>query len=297
MSFVYHANALAFGGVMNKPCCDVIQSQASVVLSPSGGEGSQTVRNFNYKGIITFDEASAYVGGSQKGRFRSSVATVTIRNLNLLNMVHVELLCARVTSEHLAVDEKEQSGCVGEPEFTFEGSIIDNVRIGGRKVNVTLDHSVFSRYPTHSDFVKAFAGDAADEDKVLNKEGMGAATPGMKLAARYGKRFCWPADQSANGAVMKNGIVRGSLVADMDIPDTNEDFSDDEGRRRNDKILPVRRNGYIVRIADFGTIAFGEVILKDQQRTVNMLRWTLGSPVDGSGTAASATTNGTDMFP
>jgi hypothetical protein len=297
MSFVYHANALAFGGVMNKPCCEVIQSQASVVLSPSGGEGSQTVRNFNYKGIITFDEASAYVGGSQKGRFRNSVATVMIRNLNLLNMVHVELLCARVTSEHLAVDEQEQSGCVGEPEFTFEGSIIDNLRIAGRKVDVTLDHSVFSRYPTHSGFVQAFAGDAADEDRMLNKKGVVATAPGTTLAARYGKRFCWPADQSAKGVVSKNNVIRGSLVEDMDIPDTDEDFSDDEARRRNDKILPVRRNGYIVRIADFGTIAFGEVILKDAQRTVNMLRWTLGSPIVGAGTAATTTTNGTDMFP
>jgi hypothetical protein len=281
MSFVYHANALAFGGVFNKPCCDVIPSQASVVLAPSGGEGSQTVRNFNYKGIVSFDEASAYVGGSQKGRFRNTVATVMIRNLNLLNMIHVELLCARVTSEHLAVDEKEQSGVVDEPEFTFEGSIIDNIRIAGRKVNVKLDHGVFSRYPTHTGFIKGMA--AADGTNTDD----------------YKKRFCWPATQCVEGVLSNNDVIRASLVEDMDIPqiEGDEDFTDVEVRRRNDKVAPVRRNGYIVRIADFGTVAIGEVILKQGQRTVNMLRWTLGSPNDGSGTAGSGTTNGTAMVP
>ena len=52
-----------------------------------------------------------------------------------------------------------------------------------------------------------------------------------------------------------------------------------------------------MRIADFGTIAIGEVILKEQQRTVNMLRFNLGSPIDGSGTACSGTTNGSEMVP
>ena len=92
-------------------------------------------------------------------------------------------------------------------------------------------------------------------------------------------------------------MIRASLVQDIDIPNSDEDFSDEDTRRRNDKIHPVRRNGYIVRIADFGTIAIGEVILKEQQRTVNMLRFNLGSPIDGSGTACSGTTNGSEMVP
>ena len=280
MSFVYHANALAFGGVFNKPCCEVIPSQASVVLAPSGGEGSQTVRNFNHKGMISFDEASVYVGGSQKGNFRNTIATVMIRNLNLLNMVHIELLAARVTSEHEAADETEHSECVGEPGFTFEGSMIENVRIAGRKVNLNLDHGVFSRNSTHSGFVNGMA-----------------AAAGTDLGARYAKRFCWPAAKCVKGLLSKNGVIRASLVDDMDIPETDEDFTDERVRRDNDKKEPVRRNGYIVRIADFGTIAIGEVILKEGQRTVNMLRWTLGSPNDGSGTGGSGTTNGTEMVP
>ena len=295
MSFVYHANALAFGGVIKKPSCDVIPSQASVVLAPSGGEGWQTVRNFNYKDIITFDEASAYVGGSQRGRYRNTVATTMIRNLNLMNMIQIELLVARVTSEHLAVDDGEQSPC-SEPQFTFEGSLMENVRIAGRRAEVALDHSVFSRYATYSSFVQAFGEDAIAEDKLLGRQS--TAEVEGPLAARYGKRFCWPADQCQKGAPGKNSVIRCSLVEDIPgIPETDEDFSDDEVVRRNDRTQPVRRNGYIVRIADFGTLAVGEVILKDNQRTVNMLRFNLGSPIDGSGTACSGTSNGSEMVP
>ncbi len=295
MSFVYHANALAFGGVIKKPGCDVIPSQASVVLAPSGGEGWQTVRNFNYKDIITFDEASAYVGGSQKGRYRNTVATTMIRNLNLMNMIQIELLVARVTSEHLAVDDKEQSPS-GEPQFTFEGSLMENVRIAGRRAEVALDPSVFSRYNTYSSFVQAFGEDASVEDRLLGRQT--TAEMAGPLAARYAQRFCWPADQCQKGAPGKNGVFRCSLVEGIpDIPETNEDFSDEDVTRTNDRIQPVRRNGYIVRIADFGTVAIGEVLLKDHQRTVNMLRLNLGSPIDGSGTACSGTTNGTDIMP
>jgi hypothetical protein len=161
---------------------------------------------------------------------------------------------------------------------------------------VALDPSVFSCYATYSSFVKAFGEDAVVEDRLLGRQSI-AEMEGL-LAARYAKRFCWPVDLCQKGAPGKNGVIRCSLVEGIpDIPETDEDFSDDDVTRANDRIQPVRRNGYIVRIADFGTVAIGEVILKDHQRTVNMLRFNLGSPLDGSGTACSGTTNGTDIMP
>jgi hypothetical protein len=293
MSFVYHANALAFGAMITKPCCEVIPSLGSVVLAPSGGEGSAIVGKFNYKGIISFDEASVYVAGSQKGCYRNTVATVQIRNLNLFNVIRVETLCTRVTSEHVAIDEKEHSPC-GEPSFTFEGSALEGVRIAGRRVDVKLDTSVFSRYRTHSGFVKAFAGDTIAEDQLIGVESRGEGTP---LVDRYRQRFGWSPDQCKEGAPARRGTIRCSLVDEIDIPETDEDFDNADTRRGNDEKRPVRRNGYVVRVADFGTLAIGEVILKENQRTINMLRFTLGSPNGGSGTAGTGTTNGTDMYP
>jgi|SRR4051794_20693287 len=296
MSFVYNANALAFGGVLGSPCCDVLPSKG-VVLSPSGGEASETIRNFNYKGIITFDEASVYVAGSQSGRYRNTIATVSIRNLNVLNMVQAELVVARVTSEHLAADTGRHAPC-GEPQFTFEGSLLKDVRIGGKPVNVSLDHSLFSRYGSHSALIKAFADKASTDDKNLGITSITAAGD-ENLATRYGKRFCWPVDRTREGAPIENDVIRCSLVADCDIPEAepDEDLNDDKTKRVVDRTKPIRRKGYIVRVADFGTLAIGEVILKSNQRTVNMLRFSLGSAIHGDLTFLSTTTNGTDMFP
>ena len=296
MSFVYHADALAFGGVIESPCCEVIPSRG-LVLSPSGGEGSETIRNFNYKGIITFDEASVYVAGSQHGRYRNTIATVCIRNLNVLNMVAAELLVARVTSEHLVTDAGPQAPCE-EPQFTFEGSLLENVRIGGRKVDVELDHTLFSRYSTHSALVKAFAEKASSDDKLLGNT-QKSSDGDDNLATRYGQRFCWPRESTRNGAPSRNDVIRCSLVGNSDIPeaDPDEDLNDREKRRVADRAKPIRRKGYIVRIANFGTMALGEVILKPHQRTVNMLRFNLGSVTHGELTFGSTTTNGTDMFP
>src|SRR5947209_18181174 len=98
MSFAFNASALAFGARFEQPDNSIIPSQASVALAPTGGDGYETVSNLNYKGIITFDEASVYVCGSEHGTVRNTLASVTIKNLNVLNLLHVDLLSARITS-------------------------------------------------------------------------------------------------------------------------------------------------------------------------------------------------------
>lgn len=279
MSFVYHANAVAFGGILTKPCCEVIPSLASVTLSPSGGEGSITIRDYNYKGILTIGEASAYVAGSRKGNFRNTISTVTIRNLNVANMIHIDQVIARVTSEHLL----DRHGVAkGEPEFTFEGSRFENVHVAGVKREIALNHRLFSKYPTFSQFQKALGPEGDEAHNV----------------AGFAKQFCWTEDCAKSGPPVRNGSIRASLVESIDIPEQDGPDPDDELEiRKLDRDNPVRRHGFNVRIADFGHVVFGEVMLKDGERRVNMLRMTLGSPIAGDLTAGSSATNGTEMYP
>ena len=286
MSFVYHANALAFGGVLRNPCCDVI---------PSTGVGracAERRRGLARRSAISTTKASS----------RSTKRPCTSRGSQSGKLPQHDRDGRHPQPERPEHDPRRAAVCardIGtsgggrrctnrpceEPEFTFEGSIIENVRIAGRRTNITLDHSVFSRYPKHSDFVTAFAAPAAPGSATTKAPEVAAAS--HALWERYAQRFCWPAGKDAP---CKRGVIRASRGGHRypELPD--EDFSDKERRRINDKREPVRRNGYIVRIADFGTIAIGEVILKEQQRTVNMLRFNLGSPIDGSGTACSGTT-------
>src|ERR1043166_4264818 len=108
-SFAYHGHAVGLSGSFTKPSCEIIPSLAMAALSATGGESYSTVRDYNWKGLISFDEASAYAtGSSEPGKDKdgkdcivfNTLSKVTLKNLNVANMVHAGLVVARVSSKH-----------------------------------------------------------------------------------------------------------------------------------------------------------------------------------------------------
>ncbi|HEV8434795.1 MAG TPA: hypothetical protein VGR95_15385 [Thermoanaerobaculia bacterium] len=152
MTFAYHAQGVGLSASMTRPCCEIIPSLATASLSITGGESYSTVRDYNWKGLISFDEASAYATGNvhhkDDDRVYNTLSTVTVRNLNIANMVHADLVVARVTSEHHPGDP--------ESRITFAGSMIRNLVVGGRPMNVELDETPFTRSPTYEGFSDSF---------------------------------------------------------------------------------------------------------------------------------------------
>ena len=146
-SFAFHAQAIGLSASLHKPCCENIPGQASVSLSQTGGESYSVVRDYNWKGLISFDEASAYVTGSVDHGARNTLSTVTVRNLNIANMVHADLVVARVSSHHVPGKT--------EGEITFAGSMIRNLTIAGETVDVALDTRPFTERPTYHEFKKS----------------------------------------------------------------------------------------------------------------------------------------------
>lgn len=137
--FAYHAQAIGFSASLYRPASENIPGQASVSLSQTGGESYAVVRNFDWKGIFRFDEAAAYVTGSSDAEQRvySTLSTVTVRGLNLANMVTADQIIARVSSRHER--DRETGELMGEARITLEGSSFQNLRIAGREVHVNLD--------------------------------------------------------------------------------------------------------------------------------------------------------------
>ena len=308
MSFAFNASAVAFGGRIHQPSCDVIPSQASVALAPSGGEGYQTVRNFDYKGIITFDEASVYVAGSEHGDIRNAVASVTIKNLNVLNLLHADLLSSRITSRHVAGEE--------EGEITFHGTSAENLRIGGRLVKVNFNPDFYSRYPTYAKLNAALgraAGDMAADDgdvrRLIDEDArktVSATSSSQKSALAQSQRktiaqlladqFCWDPATFQKGVPKDRGSIQCSLVDSIDGIDVVDETQIKDAAQLRSR-YPIRRQGYIVKVAEFGSIKIGELIIKPGERRLNLLRFQFGCPIIGDGTAASVTTNGTDILP
>jgi len=307
MSFAFNASALAFGGRIQQPSSDVIPSQASVSLAPSGGEGYQTVRNFDYKGIITFDEASVYVAGSEHGDIRNTLASVTIKNLNVLNLLHADLLSSRITSRHV----------LGEPEgeITVHGTSAENLRIGGKPAKVNFNHDFYARYATHaklSAVMRRIGGEVTDDDQILgliaedarkavvatncSHESALERAQRKTVAELMADRFCWNAQSCQQGAPDDHGSIHCSLVDSIEgIDVVDESGIQDPAELRSR--YPVRRHGYVVKVAEFGSIKVGELIIKPGERRLNLLRFQFGCPIMGDGTGASVTTNGTDILP
>jgi hypothetical protein len=297
MSFAYHASAVAFGARFELPDNSIIPSQASAALAPTGGDGYETVTNFNYKGIITFDEASVYVTGSEHGTVRNTMASVTIKNLNVLNVLHADRLSSRITSSH-AADEEEGA-------ITFLGTSADNLTIAGKPVGVNFNYDFYSRYATHEKLASALAkpgqNDVPGMEQLVAEDAAKChcdieVSRRKTLAQLLADRFCWNPIGLEKGAPNDAKVIHCSLVDSIDGIDAVDDktFNDSALRRAN---YPVCRQGYVIKVAEFGTIKIGELIIKPGERRLNLLRFDFGCPYVGSGTAASVTTNGTDIMP
>ena len=295
MGFAYHGNAVAFGASIVRPTYDIIPSQASAVLCPSGGEASAIVRNFDYKGIISFDEAKSYVAGSFEGDegrktgAYNTLATTTIRNLNIANMLHVELLVARVSSKHSVIDGVASE----EGEITFDGSLMEGLRIGGIKSDVTLDPQVFSDYPTFDSFTSGFPADP----RFKAKSELFWSDPKSKAAL-------------AGGATVASGTERGIRPVPPPEPCVPQVFRGVVNcsllDALSDRIHPkdpksdkqhVYRDGYGVVVREFGRVNLAEVTMKRGQRRLNMIRLDLGCPLCGTGSGGSVEGNGTPTMP
>jgi hypothetical protein len=295
MSFAFNASALAFGGRIQQPSCSVIPSQASVSLAPSGGEGYLTVRNFDYKGIITFDEASVYVAGSEHGDIRNTLASVTIKNLNVLNLLHAESLSSRVSSRHVLGED--------EGEITFQGTSIENLRIGGRKATVNFDHDFYALYPTHASLIDMMEKEDEPKPSIANGPSTQEEAVGQSRRPQE-MRLLQARDRSIHCSLV--GSIAGIPVLNETPVEAPTDLTDPQDPRYQKHLKyrkemrsrhPIYCDGNVVTVVEFGTIKIGELIIKPGERRLNLLRFQFGCPIMGDGTGGSVTTNGTDILP
>ena len=177
LSFAFHAQSVGLSASLIKPSCENIPSLAIASLSTTGGESYSTTRGFSWKGLISFDEASAYASGSHDRGAYNTLSTVTVRNLNIANMVHADLVVARVTSKHLPGE--------AEGQITFSGSTIRNLVVGGRSVDVVLDDKPFLENPTYAGFARQL-GRSRKKEHQFHDEAKNVLS--CSLAARVGEK-------------------------------------------------------------------------------------------------------------
>ena len=144
-----------------------------------------------------------------------------------------------------------------EGDITWLGSRIDNLQIGGIPIHLELNLPLLNMIPTFEKAYTAFK-DGGD----------------FKNAAKdpFGAKH----DLDIKDI---NGVFLCSIFKQITVEHDSED------------IKPVGTHGLYVR--GFGTVFFGELLVKHAEKTLTMLRFNLGSTTSGSGSGGGSRTNGT----
>jgi hypothetical protein len=151
--FHYHANAHALSGRIHRPVQHLIEVQAASSLPTTGGHGHARVDDFRFNEFVSLKAAYSHVSGSEQEDndrgFHTTLATVTVEQLNLFDVVTADRIVARLASSFEFGDP--------EPKIVMLGSRFDNLQIAGCPVTVTFHHDLLFKLDTFAAIKKEFA--------------------------------------------------------------------------------------------------------------------------------------------
>lgn len=275
--YLYHAHAVALGGVLERPA-QTIEGQAACSLSIAGGTSSASAGKFD-NGLISFDSAQSHLTGNAEKRNGKDVyftsVSILINGLNVRNMFKADQIVTQITSEHEPSSNPEAS-------IITTGSHFDNLKIAGHVATIEMVHDVFHQFPTFQHCSDAWSkGKPADKGK-LRETLLGKDLPAPPTGG-YPEHLkdVYDGFQRQN----KDKTLRPTVLCSFvkEVKGVNGGGIDTWGP--------------IIKIPQFGTIYLGEVIISHGRRRVNMFRLQLGSPQSGGGAGGSGDSNGTTFPP
>lgn len=288
-TFFYHADANPIGGIITRPFSGFVPSNTSVSLPLVGGFIEKQAVGCKWNNIVSYTRESTHVSGSKKdaatgGPWTTQVSS-TIEGLNILEVVTADKVVAQLSVAH------PYEG--GDPTISIMGSQFINLRISGIPIELILLYDLFT-----------------DHDGLYGEDGV---TPEEDNKKHY-PRQPWLKQKKFMGKVEKQlANAREAFKANggnAALPDHHRHhfqwFHSDQKPDDRDYIVcsiidpmpPISDNfpGFIagngIYIPGFGTVFFGELIVSQGVFRLSMIRAELGSPVAGSISAATASSNG-----
>jgi hypothetical protein len=236
-TYLYNASALGVGGVLkdDRDVTTLVPSLGSVALAPSGGEGSIEILNYDRDGV-SFSKASSRVTGYDSAYHTfTTIADVYITNLNLFGRVKAAILQTSIKSTREVLENGNLSTESDPDKARFSmSSIIRGLTIDDVEVIPGFDFELCES-PTYYDFT----------NKLTAKSNAYAQQFGVAPAQLL--------------AVLKANAqpIRGSFVNALQHQPTH-------------RLGP--RQGFRLPVKNFGTVHFGELVVKPGHRRVNLLR-------------------------
>jgi hypothetical protein len=278
--FVFRGNASAIAGQIFRPKTIIVDVNCGgSSLGVSGGRSQAQISGKSFGDIIKFgsaftlaeglfdDEKRAAAVTDHQGRQSqlSATTTVTAETRELSVGIKPAVTIKRLRGTLVS---KSPTAASGEPSIApARDTTIQGVTIAGNALTVVLNLGFFQKYDTRSK-VLAAADDPKCFDGYANHFVKGATVEGQPVRS--------------GGLVSRDGIIYATIVKELKW----------EGKPPNN----ARIDGHSVIVKDFGTVYFGELLIRRSERRLTMVRFELGSPIGGYADSGDVVVSG-DYFP
>jgi hypothetical protein len=259
--YVYEVSALGLAGEIVRPIHLLVQDQAAAVLPHIGGYETAAVENFKLNGLVFAKSVRSTVAGSydEKRDSQSALASAVIEDLNICYIVTADRVVARLSASRAGSGEETQYG--------LSGTRFDNLRIGGRPVEASLDIDAFNQVSTYSRLEKAYS--SREWLEYIHGSQLGPKNDAHpSLDALY-----WEQHKANRPGALPSWYTLANHV--------------------RVEASGFRTFGSIIIVPDFGVIHLAEVFITQRQRRLSMLRLELGSPIEGKLVAATCSVGDT----
>lgn len=273
--FFFHANAVALAAQIRLPEEFFIPAVASSCLPVTGGVGKATSPGERFGEVLSYGSASTSVSGTFTDPEKAvdltpgsdcgddlATATHAESQLNVLRMANGGRL---VEIERLEAKISSYSNHKGPTEFRTMSAEFGQVRIDGVGLRVATHCEMFTGLPTKLTLAQEFSRDAGFRD-------------------RYGAFFFSRTRGSRKRRIPESeGLIYATVVTSLDW----------EGKPPEGAVI----TGNSVKIAGFGSVYFGEIIIEESFRRLTLFRFRLGSSCGGTGSVAEIQANGSSWPP
>ncbi len=279
--FFFHGNAIAFAAHIRRPDDFFIHTVARSCLPVTGGLAEANEKAQSFRDLISFESASSKATGD----YKDSKAAVAFTNGNhgdnelpTSTIVESRLKGFKIqipqpaaggaspAIRKLEIDQlylrvENTSDRSGPTAFHSLNAEITGASVDGHALSVVTDPELFCRHDTKQKLEHAFQQSADFHE-------------------RHGHHFfSMGRDNDPRKLPQAHGIVLGTVVKSIKWVSAEAEGC---------KII----GNHQLKIAGIGSVYFGEVIIEEDFRRTTLLRFQLGSPNGGEGSACEAQSGG-----
>jgi hypothetical protein len=271
--FIFRGNAAAVSGMIIRPAEEPFVVQGASSLTVSGGRSGGKLGGSEFGRFVRLDSAET----SAIGEFADADQALKLshRQLRTDEVGTTTVVWAEVKGLSVGDDPVMSIGHLyarlegRSPQLDEETPIqpadlkIDDVSIGGFRLNVVLDDRLYATHDTKAKLL------AAADDLSLDRDHAAAFLRADASHDRRDRRPLFGTDD----------MIYSTVVRELNWAD--------------DRAYPGSEiEGHVLTIPDFGKVYFGEIFITSSSRRLTMARFELGSPVGGSVAVDEVETNG-----